>query len=313
MDDKPSVEERIEGTLGRLMGDQEEEVVDQAEDAADQVDESEDSEAVEQQTEAVDEVEVEVEGWKAKVPSKVKDALEKAADYTRKTQEVADQRRLMDAQNRLSQEQQAFYQAAKQEFDQFQQIEAQLEQYRKVDLSQVDSETLSRMSMAAANLREERAKLKEALESKKGEFKQKMVSAWDDMASKAHEAVTRSVPDWDKSAASVAEWAIREGFPFELITGHDRSTRERVGPGVVDPTFAKTLYKAWKWDQLQSNKASTTTKTSKAAPFVKPGSADAKSSAQITELNFRKAMKQAKSPNEKAALIGEKLARKFNF
>lgn len=303
----PSIESKIEA---KLFGSEpaEESLPDQAESDAENQAESDDDEAVQPQASAVEEVEVEVDGWKGKIPKVLQAELDKAADATRKTQEVADQRRLMDAQRRVEQENQAFYQSASAEYEQLRQIEAQLEQYKKVDLSSVEADTLNRMSMAAANLREERAKLKESLDSKRTEFKGKVVSAWDDMAQKAHEAVRRQIPDWDKSASKIAEYAINQGFPFELITGYDRQTRERVGPGVVDPTFAKTLYKAWKFDQLQTGKTAQLEKAQKGAPILKPGAADARSKEQVSKMNLAKAMKAAPSDGKKAQVIGDFVA-----
>ena len=281
---------------------------------ADDADEAEDDQTDDQaeQSPGVEEVEIEHENWKGKIPAKLKAELDKGADYTRKTQEVAEQRRLVEAQQRIQQEEQAFYQSAAKEYQQLQQIEAQLEQYRTVDLSQVDGESLSRMSMAAANLREERAKLKEGLDSKRGQFKKQMVAQWDEMAQRATQAMT-TIPNWKAVAPQVAEWAINEGFPFEFITGYDRQTRERVGPGVVDPTFAKSLYKAWQWDQLQASKPAAQQKVNKAAPVLKPGAVDARSMKQVEHMNFRKAMKNAPTDSRKAELIGDRLARKFNF
>lgn len=313
----PSIEDRI-GDLGaRLMGHDTpaKEEPEQEQESDDQAEESGDDQAEEQSSapNAVEEVEIEVDGWTGKIPAKVKAELDKAADYTRKTQEVADQRRIIESQQRLQQEQAAFYEAAQQEIDQLQQIESQLEQYRKVDLSTIDSETLARMQLVVGNLREERAKLKESVDGKRGEFKQKIVSTWDQMAQDAHKAVLKSIPDWDKVAKNVAEYAIEAGYPFEVITGYDRQTRERVGPGVVDPVFAKTLHKAWKWDQLQANKTAQTSKASKAPPLMKPGAADTRGIEQVAHMNFRKAIKNAKSDNQKAALIGERLANKFRF
>lgn len=312
----PSVEDRIGDHLSSMLGGDKPEAEEPAEEISDDQAETDgDDQAEEQssQANAVEEIEVEFEGWKGKIPAKVKAELDKASDYTRKTQEVADQRRVIEAQQRIQQEQQAFYQHAQQEIDQLQQIEAQLEQYRKVDLSQIDGETLSRMSMAAANLREERAKLKDSIDGKRGEFKQKVVQTWDEMANSARSAVLKSIPDWDRVAKNVAEYAISEGFPFEVITGYDKTTRERVGPGVVDPVFARALHKAWKWDQLQANKSATADKTAKAAPVLKPGAVDTRGAEKVSHMNFRKAIKNAGSDTKRAELIGDRLASKFKF
>ena len=259
----------------------------------------------------VEEVEVEFENWKGKLPAKLKAEIDKGADYTRKTQELAESKRLFDTEQRVRYEQSAFQQAAQKEIDQFRQIESQLEQYRTVDLSQIDGETLSRMSMAAANLREERAKVKESIEGKRGEFRQRLLGAWDDMTIKARDVITKSVPNWDKVAGQVAEYALNEGFPFEHITGFDRVTRERVGPGVVDPTFARTLYKAMQWEKLQAGKATNLGKATNAPPVTKPGAMDTRSKTQVDTQNFRKELRAAGTPTQKANLIGDNVARRL--
>ena len=267
----------IEDKIGsHLWGDTEEVAEESAEESTGETtDETADSEADEtaeaQKSSAIEEVEVEVDGWKGKIPAKLKAEIEKGADYTRKTQTLADEKRLFDTQMRTQHEQQQFMQSASAELNQFRAIEAQLEQYRTVDLSQIDGETLSRMSMAAANLREERAKLKEALDTKREQFQQTMVSHWDELTAKARDVIVKSVPNWDTVAGQVAQYALNEGFPFEHITGHDRQTRQRVGPGVVDPVFAKTLYKAMQWDKLQASKATVPGKIANAPPVARPG------------------------------------------
>lgn len=306
-----SVEDRI---ADKLFGTDEQIADDQTADEdggdGDQVAE-ESGEESEVTTAAVEEVEIEFESWKGKLPAKLKAEIDKGADYTRKTQELAENRKLFETQLRTQQEMQAFNQAAQKELEQYRQIEAQLEQYRNVDLSQIEGETLSRMQMAAANLREERSKLKETLDGKRTEFKQKMLGAWDEMTGKARDVIVKSVPDWDKVAGQVAQYALNEGFPFEVITGHDRTTRERVGPGVVDPVFARTLHKAWQWDKLQASKATATNKAKGAPPVLKPGATDQRSNNQIATMNYRKALNQAKTPSEKQRIVTDRIASKF--
>ena len=293
-----SIESRLSGVfLGEMQQDEA-----PSETKPDQVDEVEKEETAPDPEPTVDEVEVEVEGWKGKIPTKLKAEIDKGADYTKKTQLLAEEKRLFDTQQRVAYEQHQFMQSASEEINQLKSIDAQLEQYRKVDLSQIDGETLSRMSMAAANLREERAKLKETLDSKQGQFRTKLLGNWDEMTAKAKEVIVKSIPNWDSVAGQVAQYALNEGFPFEHITGHDRQTRERVGPGVVDPVFAKTLYKAMQWDKLQASKATTTNKIANAPPVLKPG---APTNVQTThkQNELKQQHKQKGSVDSAAALL----------
>lgn len=258
-----------------------------ASDEPDQVDTDDGEESAPQAESAIEEVEVEVEGWKGKIPAKLKAEIDKGADYTRKTQTLAEERRLIETQARLQQEHQAFLQATKTEQDQLRQIDAQLDQYSAVDISQIDADTLNRMQYTANQLASQKKKLESAIGEKQGQFKQQMLSAWDEMTNRARTVITKDVPNWDSVAGDVAQFAIKEGFPFEIITGHDRQTRERVGPGVVDPVFAKTLYKAMQWDKLQASKATVTGKVANAPPVVKPGAPS-----NIQAANAKKALMQ---------------------
>lgn len=315
--DQAAPQQSIEDRIGNHLWGDAPETPEPEESTEEPVDQAEDEPAEESTEEtppespAVDEVEIEVEGWKGKIPAKLKAEIDKGADYTRKTQTLADEKRLFDSQQRVVFEQQQFNQSVSDEIAQLKAIESQLDQYRQVDLSQVDSETLSRMSMTAANLREEKAKLKESLDNKHGQFRSQLLNNWDDLTGKAKEVIVKSIPNWDSVASQVAQYALNEGFPFEHITGHDRKTRERVGPGVVDPVFAKTLYKAMQWDKLQSSKASTPKKIANAAPVLKPGAPENRSPKQVGLMNFQKALKSAGSESRKADLIGERIASKF--
>lgn len=248
----------------------------QPQDQAD--DQPEAVEATETESEAVEEVVeeeaplIELDGRKL-TAEEVKAELSKAQDYTRKTQTLAEEKRLFETQQRLQQEHAAFQQHVASEVEQLRQIDSQLEAYRRVDLSTADPADLSRMSMIAANLRDEKARLQESLNQKQSQFKQHAFKAWDEMAERARDAMSKEVPDWNQAAPKLAQWALEQGYPFEVITGYDRQTRERVGPGVVDPTFARTLYKAWKYDQLQAGKPAAQAKAAKAPPVVRPGAA----------------------------------------
>ena len=305
----PTVEDRL---ADKLWGAEEPEEVQASDDQVE--DQAEDAEEVEEpQSETVEEVEVEVENWRGKIPAKLKAELDKAQDYTKKTQALAEEKRVFEAQLRVEQERQQFTQAVSQELQQLRDIEAKLAQYESINVSEYDAESLAKMSFAANQLAKERMKLQESIQAKHGQFKQTAEKAWDEMAVKAAEVVKREIPTWDSDAPKMAEWALQQGISYEALSGYNPQTKERVGPGLVDPAHARILHMAWKWSQLQAQKASTTQKVKGAPPMLKPGAVDPRSNKQIEHMNFRKAIKNAKSDGQKAELIGERLSKKFNF
>lgn len=270
------------------------EVVDQAEDQpADEV-ESEEVETEES------EPEIEVEGQKM-TKAQIAEALSKAKDYTQKTQTVAEEKRRLEVERRLFQETQAFQQAASKEAAQLSAIDTELNSYMAVDVSTLDQETFGRMRHRIDVLRENKARLEDSLRSKQGEFRKQVYESWDQMTESARKVITKELPDWDANATKIAEYALAQGFQFEAITGYDRTTRERVGPGVVDPAFAKALYKAWKWDQLQGTKAVAVAKA-KAAPVLKPGAQTANPQQRIVK-EQRDRLKKTGSVQDAQALL----------
>jgi hypothetical protein len=311
--DQAANPQSIEDKIGdALWGNQEQEAEEQESAGADDqaTDDGEDGEQPEGQSDEVAEPQLEVDGEKW-TPSKLKAELDKARDYTRKTQTLADERRLFESTQRTVYEQQKFMESAQEEIKRLQSIESQLEQYRGVDLSQIDAEMLSRMSIAAGNLREERAKLKESIDGKRAEFQTNVVKMWDEMSAKAREVIVKNVPNWDKIAPQIAQYAINEGFPYEHITGHDRQSGARIGPGVVDPTFARMLHKAMQWDQLQATKSATMAKAKNAPPLAKPGASNSLPNDRVQTLQFKKALKGAGSDSRRAELIGDRVMGKF--
>jgi hypothetical protein len=279
-------------------------IVDDADDdtESDQVEAGDVEESAPEPEPTVDEVEVELDGWKGKIPTKLKAEIDKAADYTQKTQRLADDKRLLDANVRSQQEYVALQQAASAEIEQLNAIRSQLDQYSNVDITQVDGETLNRMRFAADNLKDKQAKLEKAVSAKQSEFRVKVLGSWDELATKAQAVIVRDIPNWSSVAPDVAKYALNEGYQYEHITGHDRQSGQRVGPGVVDPVFAKSLYKAMQWDKLQASKATSSGKVANAPPVLKPG-AQTITKAAHTQKALTQQHKQKGSVDTAAALL----------
>jgi hypothetical protein len=306
-----SVEERIGNKLwgeAPVETPEVEEAADEAE--VDPVEEDSAEETAPESTKTIDEIEIEVDGWKGKIPAKLKAEIDKGADYTQKTQRLAEEKRLLDSNVRSQQEYAALQQAASAEIEQINAIRSQLEQYSNVDITQIDGETLNRMRFAADNLKDKQEKLEKAVSDKQNEFRSRVLGSWDELANRAQAVILKDIPNWNSVATDVAKFALNEGYQYEHITGHDRQSGQRVGPGVVDPVFARTLYKAMQWDKLQASKATATGKVANAPPVVKPGAIDSRSQ-QSGLVNFKKSIRTAGSDSRKAELIGDRLVSKF--
>ena len=82
---------------------------------------------------ADDSEEIEYEGEKYKVPKSLKDAFLRQSDYTRKTQEVAEQRKEFERQRDQFQQQAAMQRQHIEDFSQLHTIDAQIERFKNVD------------------------------------------------------------------------------------------------------------------------------------------------------------------------------------
>jgi hypothetical protein len=125
-----SVEERMMANLDDVEVDLEE--------VAEEATEGEPEEAIEE-GEAEAEIEAEsnevinIDGEEYEVPVPLKDAFMRQQDYTRKTQELSAQRKALDEQIQLTQQQAQFQQQFQEQIGQLSAIDAQLKQYESIN------------------------------------------------------------------------------------------------------------------------------------------------------------------------------------
>jgi hypothetical protein len=98
--------------------------------------------------------EVEIDGEKHRVPKKIAEAVLRQQDYTKKTQEVADRRRLIEDKEQFLEAREKFVAAASNEWSELQAIERQLAQFNDVDLNAIAQEDTTR-AVQLMNLRQQ--------------------------------------------------------------------------------------------------------------------------------------------------------------
>ena len=243
------------------------------------------------------EVEVELDGQTYVVPKELKDAVLRHADYTKKTQEVAARASVVDAQMRMLQERQQFEQATAVEHQQLSQLAAAIQSYSRVDISQMDSETMLKAKIQLDNLKDQHAQLSQQLEAKRGQVRQSQAQALAEIREAGDKALRTAIPKWGPEVQQeLATYGAGEGFTSEELSN------------LVDYRMVKTLWKAAQWDKLQ--RANPQDKRALAtAKVVKPGSSNPQVSEAVSRMNFGKAMKAATTPQEKAKLIQQRLER----
>ena len=300
----PSIEDRISNILSPPRQEQQQRPPEQPapqQEAPEQSDETvpEEASAAAEPTEA-DWEEVEIEGDKYKLPPKLRDGFLRQQDYTKKTQEVAEQKRLYDTslQNaRMWQVEQQFSQSVAPDMQAIAQLDSVLQQYDSLDWRSMSTDDIVRTRMDMDRVKEQHAKAKEAIESKREQFRHHVNAAQQEMVKKGHETLTKLIPGWNETLAKdVLKYAIDDGY-----------TKAEVD-SILDPRNVKTLWKAMQYDKLQQNaKAKVqevkSVKTTPTQPMDK-GTKD--------YLTYRKQLQKApQGSQERKALLENRVASLF--
>lgn len=238
--------------------------------------------------------EVEYEGATYKVPSALKEAIIQKADYTSKTQEVANARRnvelLQDAM-KAAQAEQAFTASIAPELNQLAATEA-----RQKDLIARWNTLSTDEKQEVYLLDKQMQSLQQGIDGKRQHFGREQQRVASELKEKARDVIRKSIPNFnEKLATEIAEHAISEGYTKQEIDA------------IWDPRHAKTLWKAMQFDRLQK----AAVKAPKPVAVVKPGASSAMPAQVKNDLNMRKAQKAATTSSDKAKVIQARLEASF--
>lgn len=294
-----SLEERI---AAKFDGGGEDETPENEQQAADP---TADEQTTEQPVTTQDDSEdVDFEGVQLKLPkeaaTKLKSAVEGYKDYTRKTQELAENRRLVEAQARLISEQKSFEASIAPELTQYQQADAQIAQYRKLDWTSMSMEDTMKYRALFDQLKDQKEDLGKQIQAKQQAFRNQQQQYYKAMREAQEKAVKTALPTWsEKTAQATSEYLSSKGYTPEQLAN------------IYDPVFVELAFKAQQWDSLQASKPGVTQRANTAPPIVRPGAASPQPNKQIDRMNFRKAIKNAPDASTKNALILKRLESKI--
>ncbi len=275
--------------------------------AADETqDTAEEQDSEEEQTQAAaDSIDFETDdGEVVKVPAKLKDYLERSADYTRKNQERAalakqaeDRLQYAEAREKLGAE-------VMEEVAQMRAAESDLQRYQAADwaaLYEANPGQALKLQQDMRALEQKVSSLRTAIHTKAARLGEALQQHQAEQWKLAQEGARSRIGSLTESEnVAMAHQAQALGFQMAELQGR-----------FADPRVLHAIYKAAKWDALQASKGSAAQKTAKAGPFIKPGASDPVMSAKMQNLNWSKAMKNAKTPGEKRALAEQRMAKFF--
>lgn len=229
------------------------------------------------------EEEVEYEGKQYKLPKELKEALLRNADYTRKTQEVAEHRRAVEAERENHHRQVAFQQEFFAECAEAFNLDKQIKQYRALDLNalyQTDPDQARQLDWNIRQLEERRDQVVAGISQKSNE---RALQTQQETARRGQEAAAfleREIKGWapggelDRALESYAK-------SYDV---------QNIGPALVgNPKLALILHKAYQFDQLTAKQAAKPKPPTQAKPVTRisatKGTA-AKDPSQMSDTEF---------------------------
>ena len=325
-----SPQSRLEAMLGDIQDDavmqiqeepqeeEEEEIVEDTDSEPEMEEEDvEDTESEDEELDTEDEVEEEdsdeeqpVKSIKLKVNGEEIDKpldevvalAQQGLDYTKKTQEVAEQRKAVEAmQEQLKLQEQQFTEQQQlnslliEDVAKITALDQQLSQYANVDwqkLTDSDFVEAQKHYMAYNQLQQDRNNLVSQFEAKRQTVLTKHQSALAERIKQGKEVLAKEIPNWSPQTTQAV-----------VTTGKEYGFTDDELNAIVDPRHVKVLYDAMQWRKSQDKKPLVKKKVASAKPVVKPGSKDPKTSANTNAKKIREQLRRSGSSELASKLI----------
>lgn len=212
------------------------------------------------------------------------------ADYTQKTQEVAEQRRQLEdyAQTIKVQEQslQSQFEAQQSFLSEVADIKAidnQLAQFANVDwqaLSDNDFVEAQKLFFTHNQLQEQRRQVTANLTTKANEMQKQKDAQLQQRVEQGKAILAKEIPNWSQKTSQEI-----------ILAGKDYGFNDDELGTIVDPRHVKVLHDAMQWRKLKGNSV-VKNKVSQAKPVVKAGSKDTKQEASSATRQAREQLRK---------------------
>ena len=222
-------------------------------------------------------------------------------DYTQKTQQVAEQRKELEAYaQQIQMQEQAFQQQVQlnnvliEDVAKITSLDQQLNQYANVNWNQLsdnDFVEAQKLFFTYNQLQQERSQLVSQFEAKKQQVVQQQTQLMSEKIAKGKEVLAKEIPNWSPETNQAL-----------LSTGKDYGFSDAELNSIVDPRHVKVLHDAMQWRKLQQNSV-VKKKVSNAKPVVKPGSKDTKAEANSNHRQLRESLRKTGKSDAAQKLI----------
>jgi hypothetical protein len=211
-------------------------------------------------------------------------------DYTKKTQEVAEQRKALEeyaqtvkVQEEVFMQQVQLQQALIGDVAQLTAVDKQLAAFNDVnwqELSDNDFVEAQKLFFTYNQLQQQRGQLATELEAKAQQIQQQQAAKMQEKIAQGKEILAKEIPNWSRETTQ------------ELMTvGKEYGFSDDELGTIVDPRHVKVLHDAMQWRKLQKNSVAKN-KVSQAKPVVKPGAKDTKQEATSANRQVREQLRK---------------------
>lgn len=263
---------------------------DGADDADESPDEGNEDAADDAEPELID---VEFEGKQYKVPPELKDALLMRKDYTTKTQEVAEQRKQLEAERTHFHQSAALQQQNIQDYAKLFSLDNQIEAYANVNWSELinnDPVEAQKHQMHLTQLKDQRNQLAQGITYRQQQQQQMTLQQQHELVQRGAAQLAREIPNWGTELKQALSKTGVESYGFSADELE----------GLTDPRMVKVLHDAHQYRALKAKRADTKNKVATAPKFVQPNAKPAGS--QKSERNKRALQNFRQRRDEKSAV-----------
>jgi hypothetical protein len=272
MDTDPQGSDPFEDLMGSLDETPEEVTADSGEAEPETTDEAQqETEDAAQEPEVE---EVEFDGKKLAIPKGTPPELVESvkalandlkADYTRKTQEVAEQRKTITARSEAIQQQESLMSANFSKAVEFKALQDKMSQFEQIDwqaLADQDPAQATKLNLAYQGLQRQAGSLHRELQAAEAQRQQLIAQQQQALIQQGQRELTKRIPKWSgELAQKVSEHALGYGFSADELNR------------VTDPRLVQALHDAMQWKKLQTEKPAAMQKVAAAPKVLKPGNA----------------------------------------
>jgi hypothetical protein len=296
----PELQEEEEQTPLEAEAENTEEV--ESEEATDEPDDEAEEEEQSEEDEVPAILKLKVNGEEVEKPlDEIVALAQQGLDYTQKTQQVAEQRKELEAyaeqikmQEQAFQEQMQLNNVLIEDVAKITSLDQQLNQYANVnwqELSDSDFVEAQKHFFTYNQLQQQRSQLVSQFEAKKQQVVHQQTQLMSEKIAKGKEVLAKEIPGWSQETTQ------------QLVSvGKEYGFSDAELNSIVDPRHVKVLHDAMQWRKLQQN-STVKKKVSSAKPVVKPGAKDTKAEANSNHRNLREQLRKTGKSDAAQKLI----------